>query len=232
MQKQASAVSDMLQTSVDAYDSAAHRGVQGNIEIYATLPKKRGGKKPLVAGEKVVSSVSSVSSVEADKKAKDKKTEKVKEKKSGRPEDSDYSSDQSPPHKGGKNNENKESKDDKNVGKKQHKIRRKLMMGGLIRRKNRSMPDLREGTEDEKETFEEPETRSLSRPTTPSEKSLGGYLSEGHLEVPPNMERSKLMRKSFHGSGKCHKVPPPIPQRTSSQLSASTPVPPPVPQHR
>lgn len=30
-------------------------------------------------------------------------------------------------------------------GKKQHKIRRKLLMGGLIKRKNRSMPDLREG---------------------------------------------------------------------------------------
>lgn len=59
-------------------------------------------------------------------------------------------------------------------------------------------------------------------------QSSCGYLSEGHLEFTgcnpnPNLERSKLMRKSFHGSaGKiltAAKVPPPPPLRTTSQLS-------------
>lgn len=59
---------------------------------------------------------------------------------------------------------------------------------------------------------------------------MSGYLSEGHLEFTgscpnPNLERSKLMRKSFHGSaGKIltmAKVPPPPPLRTTSQLSKS-----------
>ena len=32
-------------------------------------------------------------------------------------------------------------------GKKQHRIRRRLLMGGLIKRKNRSLPDLRDDAE-------------------------------------------------------------------------------------
>ncbi|XP_021934862.1 uncharacterized protein LOC110837255 isoform X2 [Zootermopsis nevadensis] len=132
-------------------------------------------------------------------------------------------------------------------GKKQHKIRRKLLMGGLIRRKNRSMPDLREGQESGEgvgRTELAVEVKSIGAGVkaskddssvglkgvdkSPGTGTLSGYLSEGHLEYTgngnPNLERSRLMRKSFHGSaGKVlhvPKVPPPPPLRTTSQLSA------------
>lgn len=132
-------------------------------------------------------------------------------------------------------------------GKKQHKIRRKLLMGGLIRRKNRSMPDLREGQESGEcigrnnggmesksisagvKAFQDDSGIGLKGTDKPAGTgTLSGYLSEGHLEYTgsgnPNLERSKLMRKSFHGSaGKVlhvPKVPPPPPLRTTSQLSA------------
>ena len=132
-------------------------------------------------------------------------------------------------------------------GKKQHKIRRKLLMGGLIRRKNRSMPDLREGQESgecvgRNDGGMESSTIGAGMKASQDDSSVGlkgagksagtgtlsGYLSEGHLEYTgggnPNLERSKLMRKSFHGSAgkvlQIPKVPPPPPLRTTSQLSA------------
>uniref|UniRef100_T1PM43 Aft1 HRR domain protein n=1 Tax=Musca domestica TaxID=7370 RepID=T1PM43_MUSDO len=66
--------------------------------------------------------------------------------------------------------------------------------------------------------------------------SMSGYISEGHFDfreangaangntANPNLERSKLMRKSFHGSGRQLTVvakvqPPPPPMRTSSTLT-------------
>lgn len=137
-------------------------------------------------------------------------------------------------------------------GKKQHKIRRKLLMGGLIRRKNRSMPDLREGQESGEsvgrtELGMEAKTIAAGVKASQDDSSVGlkgtdmsagtgtlsGYLSEGHLEYTgggnPNLERSRLMRKSFHGSaGKVlhvPKVPPPPPLRTTSQLSAKSDIP-------
>ncbi|XP_071514640.1 uncharacterized protein ec isoform X3 [Panulirus ornatus] len=209
-----------------------------NIEIYATLPKKKGKK---LSPDKVSKKDDSEVQLEKSKEKKEKtKDRSHKDKKSGknRSGDSDYSSDHS--LKGSKKTIEKddvnaivEVKEEKSIGKKQHKIRRKLLMGGLIRRKNRSMPDLREGQDGEtpKSAADDLEVRSFSRPTTPSgEKTMAGYLSEGHLEYSnPNLERSKLMRKSFHGSvGKglspakntaATKVPPPIPQRITSQLS-------------
>ncbi|XP_076032831.1 ubiquitin specific peptidase echinus isoform X2 [Oratosquilla oratoria] len=219
-----------------------------NIEIYATLPKKKG--KKLTTTEKISKTEDITENFQekrekkssSDKNKEKKGVEKVskdknKEKKSskGRLEDSDYASDhsnkKSPSKKSTEDDHNAivEVKDEKPVGKKQHKVRRKLLMGGLIRRKNRSMPDLREGQDGETaKARDDLEVRSLSRPTTPSDKSMAGYLSEGHLEYSnPNLERSKLMRKSFHGSvgkglapAKANvKVPPPIPQRTTSQLS-------------
>lgn len=132
-------------------------------------------------------------------------------------------------------------------GKKQHKIRRKLLMGGLIKRKNRSMPDLREGQDGQPAANVEPSSNNTLPKQSVDDSSLGlkgnevgqslsGYLSEGHLEFAgtvntagsngnPNLERSRLMRKSFHGSaGKVlhvAKVPPPPPLRTTSQLSKS-----------
>ncbi|XP_015175967.1 PREDICTED: uncharacterized protein LOC107066132 isoform X2 [Polistes dominula] len=132
-------------------------------------------------------------------------------------------------------------------GKKQHKIRRKLLMGGLIKRKNRSMPDLREGQDNQANINVEGTSNALPKQSVDDSsvglkgnemaQSLSGYLSEGHLEFAgnannnigntsnPNLERSRLMRKSFHGSaGKVlhvAKVPPPPPVRTTSQLSKS-----------
>ncbi|XP_015589698.1 uncharacterized protein LOC107265130 isoform X2 [Cephus cinctus] len=135
---------------------------------------------------------------------------------------------------------------DQKQGKKQHKIRRKLLMGGLIKRKNRSMPDLREGQDGQTTTSSESSSNTLPKQSIDDSnvglkgnevgQSLSGYLSEGHLEFTgsgagngntgnPNLERSRLMRKSFHGSaGKVlhvAKVPPPPPLRTTSQLSKS-----------
>ncbi|XP_008208985.1 uncharacterized protein LOC100119988 isoform X1 [Nasonia vitripennis] len=138
---------------------------------------------------------------------------------------------------------------DQKQGKKQHKIRRKLLMGGLIKRKNRSMPDLREGQDGQSSTSSEGSNNVLPKQSVDDSSvglkgspndvsaSLSGYLSEGHLEFTgngssgsggsgnPNLERSRLMRKSFHGSaGKVlhvAKVPPPPPLRTTSQLSKS-----------
>ncbi|KYM95242.1 Inactive ubiquitin carboxyl-terminal hydrolase 54 [Cyphomyrmex costatus] len=128
-------------------------------------------------------------------------------------------------------------------GKKQHKIRRKLLMGGLIKRKNRSMPDLREGQDGPTNVNagrssvlpkQSVDDSSVGLKENDVSHSLSGYLSEGHLEFTgngpgntsnPNLERSRLMRKSFHGNaGKVlhvAKVPPPPPLRTTSQLSKS-----------
>lgn len=136
---------------------------------------------------------------------------------------------------------NNQGSGDQKQSKKQHKIRRKLLMGGLIRRKNRSMPDLRDGQDGQPAT-NNPATTALPKQSVDDSnvglkgndlsQSLSGYLSEGHLEFAsngsssnPNLERSRLMRKSFHGSaGKVlhvAKVPPPPPLRTTSQLSKS-----------
>lgn len=73
--------------------------------------------------------------------------------------------------------------------------------------------------------------------TSKNSKSMSGYLSEGHMEfqgqyasIPnANLERSKLMRKSFHSSNRqltvvVSKVAPPPPLRKTSALSNSQPV--------
>jgi hypothetical protein len=128
-------------------------------------------------------------------------------------------------------------------GKKQHKIRRKLLMGGLIKRKNRSMPDLRESQNGQKSTISEGfncilpkhsiDDSNIGLKVNGISEVLCGYLSEGHLEFTGNdkdprnfnLERNHLMRKSFHkNDGEIlyvAKVPPPPPLRTTSQLSKS-----------
>ncbi|KAK0086493.1 hypothetical protein PV325_003107 [Microctonus aethiopoides] len=138
---------------------------------------------------------------------------------------------------------NAASTGDQKQGKKQHKIRRKLLMGGLIKRKNRSMPDLREGQDGQPAVCQENNSNTLPKQSVDDSnvglkggnevgQSLSGYLSEGHLEFSgscntgnPNLERSRLMRKSFHGNAPkvlhVAKVPPPPPLRTTSQLSKS-----------
>lgn len=227
-----------------------------NIEIYATLPKKKG----------VLKSKSNSINIEEDSEymlydkspgresrsifSRSKRDDDKKEKRSRSEDRNKISRDFSlAPTESLANAKDtlkrekyKEEKDEKKdakeakAGKKQHKVRRKLLMGGLIRRKNRSMPDLTEG-KNEPPAAQIPE-KAMSSVDDSSVglkgtiSSMCGYLSEGHLEFTgscnsanPNLERSRLMRKSFHGSvGKVltvAKVPPPPPVRTTSQLSAS-----------
>ncbi|KAK4883329.1 hypothetical protein RN001_006648 [Aquatica leii] len=224
-----------------------------SIEIYATLPKKKGLLK-----SKTINIEEDEDYILYDKpparesrsllsRIKNKDDSKVKEKRS-RSEDRnkisrDFSlapsnlfsttkdKDTLKRDTGKESNEEKKEKEKGN--KKQHKIRRKLLMGGLIRRKNRSMPDLTKGNDDSKITKEPPvssvdDSNVGIKGVDNNLSSMCGYLSEGHLEFSgnttnPNLERSRLMRKSFHGSvGKvltAAKVPPPPPIRTTSQLT-------------
>ncbi|XP_004931139.3 uncharacterized protein LOC101744043 isoform X1 [Bombyx mori] len=198
------------------------------IEIYATLPKKKNSKK---SPKNIDDDIDNVTR-ERPPRHKSRDEEKGREKRS-------RSEDRSRARKEITVTAEKKEEvtEDKKTNKKQHKIRRKLLMGGLIRRKNRSMPDLTEGADGNKENSNKEKRVSsvddtdVGRKTNDDKSPLSGYLSEGHLEYSaasgtnPNLERSKLMRKSFHGSaGKiltAAKVPPPPPVRTTSQLSGT-----------
>lgn len=199
------------------------------IEIYATLPKKKGSSKK---SPKCMED--DIDTIPRDRppRHKSREEDKVREKRS---RSEDRSRGRKEPINVKVNEKKEESAEDKKANKKQHKIRRKLLMGGLIRRKNRSMPDLTEGADGNAEaTNKEKRVSSVDDTevgrTVEDKTNLSGYLSEGHLEYSvtsgtnPNLERSKLMRKSFHGSaGKmltAAKVPPPPPLRTTSQLTA------------
>ncbi|XP_060801679.1 uncharacterized protein LOC106142898 isoform X1 [Amyelois transitella] len=196
------------------------------IEIYATLPKKKGSSK------KLQKSLDDIDTSPCDRppRHKSREDDKVREKRS-RSEDRSRARKELPlPTE--KKEEPKE--EDKKSNKKQHKIRRKLM-GGLIRRKNRSMPDLTEGADGNNDATNKDkrvisiDDGDVGRKKNDDKGNLSGYLSEGHLEYSaasgtnPNLEKSKLMRKSIYGSaGKmltATKVPPPPPLRTTSQLS-------------
>lgn len=206
------------------------RPAQKNIEIYATLPKnKKGGllsratkTKNVVEDEEYLmydrpgrSLYSSRSKLNGKKEPEKRARSEERNNKNIKEKEFVSNSLSKEAKKSAKTEEAKQ-------GKKQHKIRRKLLMGGLIRRKNRSMPDLRED-----EIIPKGTTKDDSSLASKAEKQpgLSGYLSEGHLEFSgnPNLERSKLMRKSLHGSKLLHmaKVPPPPPIRTTSQLSKS-----------
>lgn len=200
------------------------------IEIYATLPKKKGSSKK---SPKCVEDDIDTVTRERPPRHKSRDDDKVREKRS-RSEDRSRARKETIVVK--QNDKKEETAEEKKANKKQHKIRRKLLMGGLIRRKNRSMPDLTEGADSNGETANKEKRVSsvddtdVGR-TIEDKTNLSGYLSEGHLEYSvangtnPNLERSKLMRKSFHGSaGKiltATKVPPPPPLRTTSQLTGS-----------
>ncbi|XP_019877125.2 uncharacterized protein LOC109605007 isoform X3 [Aethina tumida] len=216
-----------------------------NIEIYATLPKKKDVLKSKLdeinIGENaeymLYDKPPNRESRSIFSRSKNKESQKVREKRSRSEDRNKLSRDFSiaPEIITGKDTlkkakEEKEDKKDKDgKTKKQHKIRRKLLMGGLIKRKNRSMPDLTDTAADEPApptTTVDDSSVGLKGSETPN--GMCGYLSEGHLEFTgnnanPNLERSKLMRKSFHGSaGKiltAAKVPPPPPLRTTSTLS-------------
>lgn len=226
-----------------------------NIEIYATLPKRKGVLKTKSSpinieedGEYMLYGKTERESRSLFSRSRSKEEDKVKEKRSRSEDRNKISRDFSlvPTEilanakdtlKRDKYKEEKDEKKDKEkAGKKQHKVRRKLLMGGLIRRKNRSMPDLTEGQKEEnntqnvKKNILSVDDSSVGTKGNEKMASMCGYLSEGHLEFTgnsanPNLERSRLMRKSFHGSaGKiltAAKVPPPPPLRTTSQLSTS-----------
>ncbi|KAI8424125.1 hypothetical protein MSG28_002724 [Choristoneura fumiferana] len=197
------------------------------IEIYATLPKKKGSSKK---SPKCIDDDLDNPPRERPPRHKSRDEEKGREKRS-RSEDRGRAKKEITVA----TEKKEEPVEDKKANKKQHKIRRKLLMGGLIRRKNRSMPDLTEGADGNSEAASKEKRVSsiddgdVGRKKTDDKSNLSGYLSEGHLEYSaasgtnPNLERSKLMRKSFHGSaGKmltAAKVPPPPPLRTTSQLS-------------
>lgn len=201
-----------------------------NIEIYATLPKNKKGllsrssskTKQVVEDEEYLMYERPGRSLQVKSKSNKKEGEKrARSEERGTKNTKEFVS----------NSLSKETKEMKKPkvedkqGKKQHKIRRKLLMGGLIKRKNRSMPDLRE---DELQLKDPPKEKTVSKDDSmvdslSSQNNLSGYLSEGHLESTgnPNLLRSKLMRKSFYTNKFLHfaKVPPPPPMRTSSQLS-------------
>ncbi|XP_034944187.1 uncharacterized protein ec isoform X2 [Chelonus insularis] len=250
----------LVNVSSEAIDKPATK----NIEIYATLPKKKTLRSKVTA----VNVIEDEEYMLYDKPTqrtgffgRTKRCDDQKEKKRARSEErnkniaKDFSiapSKPTPSPKNSKQDKKENPENSKNLpngvetltdqkqGKKQHKIRRKLLMGGLIKRKNRSMPDLREGQDGQPIAPPETTTNTLPKQSVDDStvglkgnnvgQSLSGYLSEGHLEFSgnspngnPNLERSRLMRKSFHGSaGKAlhvAKVPPPPPLRTTSQLS-------------
>lgn len=215
-----------------------------SIEIYATLPKKKVSLK-LVDHEDQIIAIEPAA-VEPPKKteregrsifgrSKEKRSRSEDRNKASR----DFEAAASLTNAKDTLKKHKEEKDEKKekdkTNKKQHKIRRKLLMGGLIRRKNRSMPDLTEGGADAQNNKEATSTPQKTvddsnvgvSPKLVDTSSQSGYLSEGHLDYHitngnPTLERSKLMRKSFHGSGRqliVAKVPPPPPLRKTSALT-------------
>lgn len=231
----------LLQSTQD--EKPTEKQSHKNIEIYATLPKnKKGGilssskskpTKNVIEDEEylnyerpgrtlALNRNKAKKEIEKRAKSEEKSNKKDKEFLSSLTKEKESKKAAAEKEKAEKAAE-KEKKAEEKQGKKQHKIRRKLLMGGLIRRKNRSMPDLRD---DELEAKPVEKTKLVSKDDTilnkQTDKNLSGYLSEGHLEFSgnPNLERSKLMRKSFYGSKMiAAKVPPPPPLRTTSQLS-------------
>uniref|UniRef100_A0A182SD70 USP domain-containing protein n=1 Tax=Anopheles maculatus TaxID=74869 RepID=A0A182SD70_9DIPT len=247
-----------------------------NIEIYATLPKKKVTLK-LIEAEHIEpepavdlkapterESRSLFSRVTSDKEGKEgkEKRSRSEDRNKALASSAAYADpglvnakDTLRKHKEEKDANDRKEKEAKS-GKKQHKIRRKLLMGGLIRRKNRSMPDLTEaatggsgsggpGGENgngDPSLLDSGIGGGVGGPlgTSLDDSAVGlsvsakdnpnsGYLSEGHFDyhpisnTNPNLERSKLMRKSFHGSGRTlsiPKVPPPPPVRIGSALTA------------
>uniref|UniRef100_A0A4Y0BHV3 USP domain-containing protein n=1 Tax=Anopheles funestus TaxID=62324 RepID=A0A4Y0BHV3_ANOFN len=249
-----------------------------NIEIYATLPKKKVTLK-LIEAEHIEpepaidlkapterESRSLFSRVTSDKDGKDGKEKRSRSEDRNKALASSASytdpglvnaKDTLRKHKEEKDANDRKEKEAKS-GKKQHKIRRKLLMGGLIRRKNRSMPDLTEaitggsgagGAGCENGNGESSlldggvgggggvggplgsslDDSAVGLSVSAKDNPNSGYLSEGHFDyhpisnTNPNLERSKLMRKSFHGSGRSlsiPKVPPPPPVRIGSALTA------------
>lgn len=132
------------------------------IELYATLPKQKKHQLKLIEAEDIITTLD----VPVPKQERESRSIFSRAKRNSGGDDKDKRSRSEDRNKIGReftlaNNEpllanakdtlkkHKEDKDEKKEkekpNKKQHKVRRKLLMGGLIRRKNRSMPDLTEG---------------------------------------------------------------------------------------
>lgn len=194
-----------------------------SIEIYATLPKKKATLK-LVEADIIETEMMNLPKEEPKVEVRESRGlfSRNKDKRSRSEDRSKSTKDMEPALANAKDTLKIDKKAEKDKSKsKQHKIRRKLLMGGLIKRKNRSMPDLTEGA-DEPKPVKAVDDSSVGLSVSKEQKD--GYLSEGHFEYSanPNLERSKLMRKSFHGSGKmltAAKVPPPPPLRVNSSLT-------------
>ncbi|XP_055371073.1 uncharacterized protein LOC129605378 isoform X2 [Condylostylus longicornis] len=239
-----SSVKHVRQSSKDKTE--VNKSAVKSIEIYATLPKKKASFKPPFESDQIkeFNEIQPQSKPERESRSIFGRS-KDKEKRS-RSEDRNKSSKEFSLVEQGlinakdtlkKHKEEKEEKKEKDKSnKKQHKIRRKLLMGGLIRRKNRSMPDLTENTNVENDSALQKENSVLTLQSVDDSsvgifaksKNMSGYLSEGHFDhkdtnTNPNLERSRLMRKSFHGSSRhltvVPKVPPPPPTRTNSSLT-------------
>ena len=236
-------INGQIQNKKDSLSDISMSGNSKNIEIYATLPKKKVTLKLMETAEEIEAvevvkpERESRSLFGRSKDSKDKRSRSEDRNKIKRDFQLADASLVNAKDTLKKQKEKEEKSDDKKEkdsksGKKQHKIRRRLLMGGLIRRKNRSMPDLTEGNADEAQTQAPKPIISTDDSAVglggSNENTNSGYLSEGHFEFQvsntnPNLERSKLMRKSFHGSGKTltamAKVPPPPPVRVGSALS-------------
>lgn len=219
-----------------------------NIEIYATLPKNKKGllsrsspknKSVAVEDEEYLMKERPGRSLLGNR-AKATSKKEIEKRARSEERNTKSSKDVATPVALSSKEKERELKEQKKLAKqeekqnkKQHKIRRKLLMGGLMRRKNRSMPDLRDDSAGGAVAADTPKVRletkevskddSMVNAKTAIQPNLSGYLSEGNLEYTgnPNLERSKLMRKSFHVSKLLpfNKVPPPPPLRTTSQLS-------------
>lgn len=132
------------------------------IELYATLPKQKKHQLKLIEAEDIITTLD----VPVPKQERESRSIFSRAKRNSGGDDKEKRSRSEDRNKISReftlaNNEpllanakdtlkkHKEDKDEKKEkekpNKKQHKVRRKLLMGGLIRRKNRSMPDLTEG---------------------------------------------------------------------------------------
>lgn len=256
----------MRQNSKDGLQSTTSQATK-SIEIYATLPKK--GKSPLklIENEDAIEPDIQPLPLPQAKPERESRTLSIFGRR-GRSEDKEKharsrSEDRNkhareltvvgePLLANAKDTlkKHKEDKDEKcekeKTNKKQHKVRRKILMGGLIRRKNRSMPDLTEANAQEaekeltakaaipiKNAIDDSSLGLGVSNASPNSNSMSGYLSEGHFEYQtiitgggnPNLERSKLMRKNVQNGIATRqqltqvKVPPPPPLRTNSTLS-------------
>lgn len=253
------------QNGKDAFLAALNASVSNkSIEIYATLPKKSKSPLKLLEAEEAIEAaeIQSIAPPETKKPEREGRTLSIfgrgrkneeKEKRSRSEDRNKHAREFSVAGEQLANakdtlKKHKEDKDEKcdkeKTNKKQHKVRRKILMGGLIRRKNRSMPDLTEGNaqeadKDSSSSAKPPITMissavddsSIALSTNTDSTAMSGYLSEGHFEYQtiitgnPNLERSKLMRKNVQNGAATRqqltqvKVPPPPPLRTNSTLS-------------